>query len=81
MANKIKHNTNSSHNLIKALKAEREKGNDSCIGIIPEKELFNRSTLDREPIVEMAEDPAVYKRQRKFFDEINMVFTKITQRL
>lgn len=81
VANKIKHNTNSSHNLIKALKAEREKGDNSCIGIVPEKELFNRSTLDRKPIVEMAEDLVVYKKQRKFFDDINTVFTTITQKL
>ena len=77
----IKHNTRSSHDLMDALKAEREKGDNSCIATIPEKELFNRSTLDRESIAKMAEDHTIYNRQRDFFDYIDKTFAKITDKL
>ena len=81
VANMIKHNTRSSHDLMDALKAEREKGDNSCIATIPEKELFNRSTLDRESIAKMAEDHTIYNRQRDFFDDIDKTFAKITDKL
>lgn len=81
VANMIKHNTRSSHDLMDALKTEREKGGNSCIAVIPEKELFNRSTLDHESIAKMAEEHTIYNRQREFFDEIDSTFTKITDKL
>ena len=64
-----------------ALQKEREKGDNSCIAVIPEKELFNRSTLDRESIAKMADDTSLYNRQRAFFDEIDKTFTNITEQL
>ena len=81
VANMIKHNTRSSNDLMDALKTEREKGDNSCIAVIPEKELFNRSTLDHESIAKMAEEHTIYNRQREFFDEIDSTFTKITDKL
>lgn len=81
IANMIKHNTSSSHDLIKALQKEHEKGDNSCIAEIPEKELFNRSTLDRVSIAKMADDPTIYNRQRDFFDRIDSIFTEITNKL
>lgn len=81
IANMIKHNTSSSHDLMNALQKERKNGDNSCIAIIPEKELFNRSTLDRESIAKMAEDTSLYNRQRDFFDNMNKTFTNITDQL
>lgn len=81
IANMIKHNTRSSHDLMDALKVEREKGDNSCIAMIPEKELFNRSTLDRKSISKMAKDHTIYNRQRDFFDNIDKTFSTITNNL
>lgn len=81
IANMIKHNTSSSHDLMNSLEDERKKGDNSCIAVIPEKELFNRSTLDRESIAKMAADPSIYNRQKNFFDTIDKTFTVITEKL
>ena len=48
---------------------------------IPEKELFNRSTLDKMSLAKMANEHQTYIKQRKFFDEINNTFKEITDGL
>ena len=72
----IKHNTRSSHELLKAL-----KGDSSVLAIIPEKELFNRSTLDKASLSTMAQEHKTYISQHDFFDNIDKTFKKITDNL
>ena len=76
VANMVKHNTNSSRQLIEALKDE-----DNVIAIIPEKELFNRTTLDKKSIAELKRDEKVYQKQKKFFDDIAKSFNNISEKI
>ncbi|SYW14953.1 ParA family protein [Oenococcus oeni] len=76
LANMIKHNTKSSHELLKAL-----EGDTSVLATIPEKELFNRSTLDKASLSTMAQDHKTYIGQREFFDSMNKTFNEITEKL
>lgn len=72
----IKHNTKSSRELLEVLKSE-----DNILGIIPDKELFNRSTLDKNSLVSMKEDRKIFLKQKKFFDEIEQIFNTIKDRV
>ena len=80
--NMIKHNTNSSRSLLDTLnKAEDDNtiflpGTQEVV-YIPQKELFNKSTMDKQSIFEMAEDAAVLQRNRKFFEEMDQTFQVI----
>lgn len=76
IANMIKHNTRSSHELLRVL-----KGDSSVLAIIPEKELFNRSTLDKTSLSTMAKEHKTYVIQHEFFDAINKTFKEITDNL
>lgn len=76
LANMVRHNTKSSHQLLEAIRDD-----DRVLAKIPEKELFNRSTLDKMSLVAMSNDHASYIKQRKFFDEINQKFSDITQKI
>lgn len=60
IANMVKHNTNSSNELLKQL-------NNEQIASIPYKELFNRSTLDKISISEMANNKQLYQTHKNFF--------------
>lgn len=72
IANMVKHNTRSSHELLDALQNDQ-----NVLATIPQKELFNRSTLDKKSLSVMANDHKIYIAQRKFFDGMNEVFTTI----
>ncbi|MDU5750972.1 MAG: ParA family protein, partial [Limosilactobacillus fermentum] len=76
IANMIKHNTRSSYELLEALKDD-----PNVLAIVPEKELFNRSTLDKKSLSKMAEDHKTYIGQREFFDSMNKIFNEITEKL
>lgn len=76
IANMIKHNTKSSHELLEALKDD-----PNILATVPEKELFNRSTLDKTSLTTMALDHKTYINQREFFDNIDKTFQEITNRL
>lgn len=76
LANMVKHNTKSSHDLLNALKDDGQ-----VLTTIPEKEIFNRTTLEKKSIVEMAEDHAIYLKNKVFFDEMDEKFNKITKSL
>lgn len=76
IANMIKHNTNSSRELLKAL-----EDNDSVLAYVPAKELFNRSTLDKKSLSEMAEDSKCYQTHKGFFDEIDVTFQRVYDRI
>lgn len=74
LANMVRHNTKSSHELLEVIKDD-----DRVLAKIPEKELFNRSTLDKMSLSTMSDDHKMYVKQSKFFDEINQIFTDITK--
>ncbi|MDV6001641.1 AAA family ATPase [Streptococcus canis] len=76
IANMIKHNTNSSRELLSLL-----EGNDTVLAQVPVKELFNRSTLDKKSISEMALDQKLYQVHKSFFDNIEVTFQSIYDRL
>lgn len=76
IANMIKHNTRSSHELLEALKDD-----PNVLAIVPEKELFNRSTLDKKSLSKMAEERKTYISQHEFFDSMDQTFNEITEKL
>lgn len=76
VANMVKHNTNSSRELIKSLEDD-----ETVIGIIPDKELFNRSTLDRISIPSLKSDNKLLAKQGQFFQEIESTFLNIQKRV
>lgn len=76
LGNMIKHNTNSSKELIRSLMNDK-----SVLAMIPHKELFNRSTLDKKSLSYMMSDKELYSRDSKFFKEIDFTFRKITDKL
>lgn len=77
--NMIKHNTNSSRSLLETLNNADDANTIFQPGTqevvyIPQKELFNKSTMDKQSIFEMADDAAVLQRNRKFFEEMDQTF-------
>lgn len=76
LGNMIKHNTKSSKELVDALKDD-----ENVIAMIPQKELFNRSTLDKIPLSDMMKDKELSTRNKSFFKEIDFTFQKITDKL
>lgn len=73
ITNRIKHNTKSSRDFIGPF-MEDERALDV---IIPEKELINRSTLERRPIHELMKDPTIMRQNRAFFESIQESFEKL----
>lgn len=76
VANMIKNNTNSSRELLARLEDEA-----NLIGVIPNKELFNRSTLDKVSIADMREDEYLYRKHKTFFDSLDETFSDIYDRI
>ena len=66
-------NTNSSHELLKVLEKD-----SSVIAKVPNRELFNRSTLDKVAISTMMKDKKMQSRYGTFFNELNGIFSSIT---
>ncbi|MGT2755748.1 ParA family protein [Streptococcus ovuberis] len=76
LANMIRPNYGTSRELLEALEQEAsEKGESDLIGVIPAKELFNHSTIEKISIAEMKEDSVLYHKHKKFFDEIDLTFS------
>lgn len=73
LGNMIKHNTKSSKELVVSLKDD-----DNVLAMIPQKELFNRSTLDKKSLSDMMKDKELYSRNKAFFKAIDFTFNKIT---
>lgn len=69
VANMIKHNTNSSKELIRVLENE-----SNIIATIPHREIFNRTTLDKFSIAEMMDDKVIYKENKEFFATMELQF-------
>lgn len=73
VGNMVKHNTKSSREFLKSL-----QNDEDVIGVFPEKELFNRSTLDDLPLADMQDNNSIYNQHKDFFDELNNTFANIT---
>lgn len=73
IGNMVKHNTKSSRELLVSLSNQ-----DNVVAILPEKELFNRSTLDKISLSDMAEDKLIIQAHKKFFQKIDFTFQQIT---
>ena len=74
----IRPNYGSSRELLEALGLEaKEKGTDNLLGIVPAKELFNHSTIDKISIADMKENSELYQKHKKFFTELEQTFSKI----
>lgn len=73
VGNMVKHNTKSSREFLDSV-----ENDEKVIGIFPEKELFNRTTLEDLSLAEMQEDQVLYNRHRKFFEDIDNNFMEIT---
>lgn len=73
LGNMIKHNTKSSKELVASLKKE-----SNVLAMIPQKELFNRSTLDKISLSDMKQDKSIYQHNKKFFDDLDVTFKAIT---
>lgn len=69
IANRVKHNTKSSKEFLEAV-----KNYEDIIAIIPEKELFNRSTLDYKSLADMEKNTMLKQKNKEFFDSINKTF-------
>lgn len=69
IGNRIKHNTKSSKEFIAEMKKDPR-----TIGFVPEKELFNKSTLNHTPIVDMAKDQTILNKNRAFFAQTSEIF-------
>lgn len=76
LGNMIKHNTKSSKDLVTVIQNEED-----VIAMIPQKELFNRSTLDSTSLSDMIKEKNIYLRNKEFFNDIDSTFTRITNRL
>lgn len=60
VANMVKHNTKSSRELLEAIKDE-----NNILAIIPEKEIFNRTTLDKKSVSAFESDHKIYTKHKK----------------
>jgi len=57
---------------------EAIKDENNILAIIPEKEIFNRTTLDKKSVSAFESDHKIYTKHKKFFDEISDSFNKIS---
>lgn len=76
IGNRIKHHTNSSREFVETVKNEKD-----VIALIPEKELFNRSTLDRTPIFDMQSDKKVFDKNKDFFTDLKHIFDVLKEKI
>lgn len=72
LGNRIKHNTNSSHEFLAALKSLK-----NVIGVVPEKELVNASMLEKKGVWEYATEKDKLREQRKFLELLKKIFNQI----
>lgn len=72
VGNMIKPNTNSS----RTLEAQLEQ-DPNTIAIVPDRELFNKTGLLKQSLVDLAQDRTVYLKYQAFFDQINTTFNDL----
>lgn len=76
IANRMLHNTKSSRELSEVI-----ENDDDITETIPNRELFNRSTLDNNPLSEMKKDKLKYQKHKAFFDQIDTIFESLRQKI
>lgn len=76
VGNMIRHNTAASRELIEL----GNKEND-IIAMIPQKELFNKSTIQHRDIFKMMEDKKLHNQQRDFYEDISSIFESIKNKI
>lgn len=76
VGNKVKHNTNSSREFLEFM-----NGLDNYLGYISEKELLNSGNLEMKTLVDMTEDPKVYRDHREFTEQTWDLFETIKKEL
>ncbi|TDL93347.1 ParA family protein [Macrococcus brunensis] len=74
IANMVKHNTKSSREFMKILSKI-----DDVIAIIPNKELFNNTTLEKQSITDMSLEKSFYTKHKAFFDEYHETNLKLLE--
>lgn len=73
IANMIRHNTSSSREFLEVLESE-----DDVVAYLPEREIFNKTTLEYNPISEMLKnDDPKYRKQKKVLRDIAEEFKKM----
>ncbi len=73
VANMVKHNTSSSREFLEVLESEED-----VIAYLPEREVFNKTTLEYTPLSEMIKsDEPKYKKQKKILNSIELEFKKM----
>lgn len=74
IGNRIKHNTKSSHDFVEEMKKD-----DRTIALIPEREIFNKTTLNHDPLIRMQKENNVTQTTREFFKNMENVFDTFTK--
>lgn len=74
VANRVKKKTKSSINFINAISQE-----ENLVATIPEKELFNVSTLEHIPLVKLKNDTRYKYKNKDFFENIDNIFNNILE--
>ena len=69
IGNRIKHNTKSSHEFV-----EQMKKDPRTIALIPEREIFNKTTLNHKPLIKMEQENNSTQRAKEFFENIDNIF-------
>ena len=64
VGNMVKHNTKSSINFKKSIENQED-----YITYFPDKELITRSVLEKKPIVSFKQEPAIYLKEKSFFQQ------------
>lgn len=73
IGNMVKHNTESSKKFLEII-----KGDSEIIAVLPDRELFNKTTLEHQPLIKMENSGSTkYNRYRTVFKTINEEFTKM----
>lgn len=75
VANMVKHNTSTSHDLLKHIENDK-----NVLDFIPEKELFNKASTQHLSIFDLKEQNDSLKRNNiNFYNKIDNVFSKISE--
>lgn len=72
IGNRIKHNTSSSRAFVTTMEED-----EHTVAMIPEREIFNKTTLNHQPLILM-DRSELTKSNQKIYDDINDIFTKLS---
>lgn len=78
IANKVQARTNSSRDFLKNLENDHEDSHPT-IAIIPQKELFTRSTIDKVSLAEMEQQPSIRNKNKEFFNDLDKQFDDLVK--